>query len=173
MWRRRRRPGGGVTLTFVTTENYFNGDVNVTGLNKKTPPKAHQLVYAAKLDLGDLFSEDNVMRAIERMNKVMGDNGYYQSAITYDLKPHEDTRQMDMVFHVAPGNLARVGTVKIEGDTGIAADQVAQITKLKAGAKVKNSDLTRALERLRKHYQKNQHLEAQVSLTDRDYRPET
>ena len=112
---------GGITLTFVATENYFNGDVNVEGLNSKTPPKPHQLVNASKLDLGELFSEDNVQRAVERMNKVMGDNGYYQSAITYELKPHEDTRQMDMVFHVTPGDLARVGTVKIEGDTGIRA----------------------------------------------------
>ena len=164
---------GGITLTFVATENFFNGDVNVDGLNKKTPPKPHQLVNASKLDLGELFVEDNVQRAIERMNKVMGDNGYYQSAITYELKPHDDTRQMDMVFHVVPGELARVGTVKIEGDTGIAPDQILQITKLKPGAKVKNDNMTRALDRLRKHYQKNQHLEAQVSLTDRDYHPES
>ncbi len=161
--------GGGITLTFVATENYFNGDVNVVGLNKKTPPKAHQLVYAAKLDLGELFSEDNVKRAIERMNKVLGDNGYYEANITYDLRPHEDSRQMDMIFHVVPGDLARVGAVKIEGDTGIPPDQVAQVTKLKPGAKAKASDLNRALDRLRKHYQKNQHLEAQVSLTNRDY----
>ena len=162
---------GGITLTFVATENYFNGDVNIDGLNPKTPPKAHQLVYAAKLDLGELFTEDNVTVAIERMNKVMGDNGYYESSMTYDLTPHEDSRQMDMLFHVAPGNVARVGTVKIEGDAGISQDQVTQITKLKPGSKVKNADVTRALDRLRKHYQKNQHLEAQVSLTDRDYQP--
>ena len=50
-------------------------------------------------------------------------------------------------------------------------EQVRQITKLKPGAKVKSSNLTRALERLRKHYQKNQHLEAQVSLTSHEYNP--
>ncbi len=165
--------GGAVTLTFVTTENYFNGDVNVAGLNKKTPPKAHQLVYAAKLDLGELFSEDNVHRAEERIDKVMGDNGYYTSSITYDLTPHEDSRQMDVLFHVTPGPIARVGTVKIEGNAGITPDQVPQITKLKPGAKVKTSDLNRALDRLRKHFQKTQHLEAQVSLTDRDFHSST
>ena len=37
------------------------------------------------------------------------------------------------------------------------------------GDRVKNEHVTRALERLRKHYQKNAHLEAQVSLTDRKY----
>ena len=70
-----------------------------------------------------------------------------------------------------PGELARVGTVTIEGDTGIAQEQIQQITKLKPGAKVKSANLTRALERLRKHYQKNQHLEAQVSLTSHEYNP--
>ena len=163
----------GITLTFVGTENFFNGDVDVGGLNPKTPPKPHQLVNASKLDLGELFSEDNVKRAVERMTKVLGDNGYYQPKITYELKAHDDSRQMNMYFHVAPGELARVGTVKIEGDTGIPQGEILDITKLKPGAKVKSENLTRALERLRKHYQKNQHLEAQVSLTDRDYRPET
>ena len=33
--------------------------------------------------------------------------------------------------------------------------------------------MTRALERLRKHYQKNDHLEAQVSLIDRQYHAAT
>ena len=71
--------GGGITLTFVATENYFNGAVDIQGLNLRTPPKAHQLMYAARLDLGELFAEDNLKVAMERMNKVMGDNGYHQS----------------------------------------------------------------------------------------------
>ncbi len=163
--------GGGITLTFVTTENYFNGDVSVQGLNTKTPPKPHQLVNASKLELGELFSEENVKLSIDRMKKVLADNGYYQASITYELLPHEDTRQMNVLFHVAQGELARVGTVNIEGDAGIVQEQVQQITKLKPGAKVKSANLNRALERLRKHYQKNQHLEAQVSLTSHEYNP--
>jgi outer membrane protein assembly complex protein YaeT len=163
--------GGGITLTFVSTENYFNGDVNVVGLNPKTSPKPHQLVNASKLDLGALFAEDNLKLSMEHMSKVLADHGYYQAAITYDLAPHEDTRQMDVVFHVTPGDVARVGTVKIEGDAGIEQAQIQQITKLKPGSKVKTAEQTRALDRLRKHYQKNQHLEAQVSLTSKEYNP--
>jgi len=163
----------GIVLTFVTTENFFNGDVNVDGLNSRTPPRPHQLVYAAKLDLGELFTEDNVIVGIERMNKVMGDNGYNQSAITYDLTPREDSRQMDVQFRVTPGELARVGTVTIEGNSGIPPDQVQQITRLKSGAKVKNANVTRALDRLRRHFQRKQHLEAQVSLTGRNYHPDS
>ena len=49
------------------------------------------------------------MRSIDRMKKVLADNGYYQSAITYKLEPNPDTSQMAIHFHVIPGDLARVG----------------------------------------------------------------
>ena len=163
----------GISLIFVATENYFNGAVSVDGAPAKTNPKAHQLVESSKLDLGATFSQESVDRSVERMLKVMADNGYYKAAITYDLLRHDDTRQMDINFHVVPGELARVGAVIIEGDTGIPPDKVRSLTKLKSGDKVKQEHVTRALERLREKYQKNDHLEAQVSLIDRHYHPDT
>ena len=133
-----------LSLIFVATENYFNGAVRVDGAPTKTNPKAHQLVESSKLDLGARFAR-SVDRSVERMQKVMADNGYYKAAITYDLPPHDDTRQMDINFHVVPGELARVGEVTIEGDTGIPPDKVRSLTKLKSGDKVKQEHVTRAL----------------------------
>ena len=163
----------GVSLVFAATENYFYGDMNVDGTPKKKNPKPHQLIDASKLDLGTKFSREEVDRAVERMKKVLADNGYYKSTITYEFKPSDRTRQMDINFHVVPGAVARVGEVRLEGDTGIPPDKIRSLTKLKTGAIVKQENVTRALERLRKHYQKNNHLEAQVSLTDRQYQPDT
>ena len=163
----------GIVLVFEVTENYFYGDINVDGTPKKTNPKAHELIDASKLDLGTPFAREGLDRAVERMQKVLADNGYYKSAITYELKPNQQTRQMGIDFHVVPGPLARVGQVTIEGDTGIPQDKVRSLTKLKSGAAVKQEHVTRALERLRKNYQKNNHLEAQVSLTERQYQPDT
>ena len=163
----------GVSLTFVATENYFYGDINVDGTPKKANPKPHQLIDASKLDLGTTFTPEEVDRAVERMKKVMSDNGYYKSAIAYELKPNDQTRQIGIDFHVVPGPAARVGEVKLEGDTGIPPDKIRSLTKLRAGAIVKQANVTRALERLRKHYQKNNHLEAQVALTNRQYQPDT
>ena len=163
----------GLSLIFVATENYFTGDVKVDGAPAKTNPKPHQLVESSKLDLGATFSQESVDRSVERMLKVMADNGYYKATITYDLIPHDDTRQMDIDFHVVPGERARVGGVTIEGDTGIPPDKVRSLTKLKSGDRVKQEHVTRALERLRQKYQKNDHLEAQVSLIDRHYHPDT
>ena len=163
----------GLTLVFVASENYFNGNITVDGAPAKTNPKAHQLVESSKLDLGATFTQQNVERSIERMLKVMADNGYYKASITYELLKHDDTRQIDVNFHVVPGDLARVGVVTIQGDTGIPPDKIRSLTKLKTGDKVKQDHVTRALERLREKYQKNYHLEAQVSLTDRHYHPDT
>jgi outer membrane protein assembly complex protein YaeT len=160
---------GGIALIYAAKENYFNGAVRVEGVPDNKPPKANELVNAGRLDLGELFSEEEVLSGVQRMRKVMSDNGYYESAITYMLTPHDDTRQMDVTFEVTPGVLARVGEVKISGDSGIAPGQIAKVTKLKPGQKVMNDHLSRALERLRNYYQKNSHLEAQVQLVRRTY----
>jgi outer membrane protein insertion porin family len=163
----------GISLVFEATENYFYGDINVDGTPKKTNPKPHQLIDASKLDLGTPFSPEEVDRAVGRMQKVLADNGYYKAAVTYQLKPNSQTRQMEIDFHVVTGPVARVGQVIIEGDTGIPPDKIRSLTKLKSGVQVKQENVTRALERLRKNYQKNNHLEAQVSLTERQYQPDT
>jgi outer membrane protein assembly complex protein YaeT len=162
-------PEKSLTLVFVATENYFNGALSVDGTPKKGDPKPHQLIASSQLDLGDVFAEEKVTRSAERMKKVLADHGYYQASVTYTLEPNAATSQMAIHFHVNPGALAHVGDVTIEGDTGIPAQQVRSLTKLKSGDKVKAEHVTRALERLRAHYQKNAHLEAQVSLTDRRY----
>ena len=152
-----------IDLVFDATENYFNGGVTVDGTPQKGGPKPNQLIAASQLDLGEVFAEEKVARSIDRMKKVLADNGYYQATITYKLEPNPETSQMAIHFHVVPGELARVGEVTIDGDTGIPPQQVRKLTKLKAGDKVKADHVTRALERLRAHYQKNAHLEAQVS----------
>jgi outer membrane protein assembly complex protein YaeT len=162
-----------LTLVFVATENYFNGAITVDGAPQKTNPKPNQLIGASQLDLGDVFAEEKLTRSMERMKKVLADNGYYLASIAYTLEPNRETSQMAIHFHVNPGELARVGEVTIEGDTGIPAEQVRKLTKLKSEDKVKAEHVTRALERLRAHYQKNAHLEAQVSLTDRRYQAKT
>lgn len=162
-----------VRVIFVVTENYFNGVVTVDGTPKKGNPKAHQLVAASQLDLGDVFTEDKVVSSVDRMKKIMADNGYYESAITYELKPNPSDNQMAISFHVVPGDLARVGAVTIQGDAGIPPEQVRNLTKLKEGERVKTDRVTKALERMRKRYQKNQHLEAQVTLIDRKYHADT
>ncbi len=158
----------GVALTFMGVENYFNGQIRVEGITSHVP-RPSDLVNASRLDLGELFVEDDVRSALPRMQKVLADNGYCQSTVTYRLTPHNDTRQMDVTFLVDQGPVARVGRVTIHDDTGLDPSRIQKITKLKPGKKVSMDHLSRALERLRNYYQKNNHLEALVQLASRDY----
>ncbi len=163
----------GIALTYVAKENYFNGQIRVWGLKDNGSPRPGDLINATRLDLGELFSEDEVQSGLARMKKVLADYGYYVATVTYQLTQHEDTRQMDITFLLDQGPVARVGAVKIHDDTGIDPATVQKITKLKSGAKVSNEHLSRAMERLRNYYQKNDHLEAQVRLASRDYHIDT
>jgi len=162
----------GIALTFVAVENYFNGQVRVEGLTSAVP-RPSDLVNASRLDLGEQFSEEEVQSGLPRMKKVLTDNGYYESSITYRLTPNEDTRQMGITFQVDEGAIARVGKVTIHDDTGIDQSKIQKITKLKPGSKVSFDHFSRALERLRNFYQKNDHLEAQVQLASREYHNDT
>ncbi len=108
------------------------------------------------------------------MKKVLADNGYYQATVTYTLEPNPETSQMAIHFHVIPGRAGARGRRHHRWATRASRrEQVRSLTKLKSGDKVKAEHVTRALERLRAHYQKNAHLEAQVSLTDRHYQAGT
>ena len=164
---------GGIALTYVAKENYFNGQIRVLGLKDNGSPRPSDLINATRLDLGELFADDDVQSGLQRMNKVLADYGYYQATVTYQLTPHEDTRQMDITFLVDQGPVARIGEVKIHDDTGLDPGRIQKITKLKSGAKVSSEHLSRAMERLRNYYQKNDHLEAQVRLASRDYHDDT
>ncbi|HXV18201.1 MAG TPA: POTRA domain-containing protein, partial [Gemmatimonadaceae bacterium] len=161
-----------VALVFVADENYFVGTLTVEGLPKSGPTQ-NQVVNASKLALGELFTHEKVEQSFDRMKKVMEDNGYYESKITAEETPHADTRQMDVVFRVEPGDLARVGEVTVRGDSGLTDEQFRSVAKLHEGGKIRPDRVTRALTRLRKKYQKQKRLESQVALVERAYHSDT
>ena len=164
-------PDGRVVLTFTLEEKYFIGEIDLDGRDKG-PPTLRQLLNATKLELGRPHSEVEVKRAIEQMTRVMEDNGYYKSSITCVRTPHAGSRQMGILFHLKPGAQARVGKVEVTGDSGFTAAEVESIAKIKPGSRVLAANTTRALERLRKKYQKRSRLEAQVSLARKVFHPE-
>ncbi|MCU1308201.1 MAG: surface antigen [Acidobacteriaceae bacterium] len=160
-----------VALVFVTKPNYFVGLIRVE--RAPQPPTANQLANASKLELGQLFTPAALDRAIAQMKRVLEDNGYYKSAIEahYILDP--DSQQATIGFRVLAGDRALVGKVTVSGDPGISVDEVMDLAKIHPGDAVAVSRVTRALTRLRKRYQNQKRLEAQVAVSDRKYHPES
>lgn len=162
------RVEGGLALTFVVTQNYFIGAVHVEGLPKSGPAPA-QLENASNLDLGQPYTHEKLNAAYPLMQKVMQDNGYYKAQITGAEIPVPDRQQMNITFHVVTGSQARVGNIIVEGKSQLTSHEVQDLAKLHTGDRVRTQTVTRALQRLRKHFQRQGRLEAQTSMLGRKY----
>lgn len=167
-----RRPDGELTLVFTATERYFIGSLFVEGV-LKPPPTPRQLLSSSKLQLGAAYSDAVLQAALERVKRALEDNGYYRAEVAATHTLHPETQLVDVVLQVQPGDQARVGTVKVEGDPGFSSEEVLRIAKLRPGERASTSRVSQALQRLRKKYLKEQRLELQISARERTYRPET
>jgi outer membrane protein assembly complex protein YaeT len=167
----QRNASGEIALIFDARENYFFGSILTEGSAAR--PSDSQLVNASKLNLGEQFTEEKITAGIEGMQRTLQENGYYQATIKpyYEWDPRN--QQVNVQFVVDRGKPARVGLVNVMGDPGYSAEEVRNIAKLRSGNSVSASRLTSALQRLRKRYQKQDRLEAQVTMTQRVYHPET
>src|SRR5262249_54902231 len=81
--------------------------------------------------------------------------------------------QVNIIYNIEPGVQAKIGNVKVDGTPGMSLEQFRKISKLKAGRKVDQQTVTRALTRLRKYYDKKQRWAGSVTLLDKSYHPNT
>ena len=72
--------GEGVVLTFTTSANFFVGAVNVEGAPARPTP--NQIVNASKLQLGELYTQEKLDRALENIRQLMQEGGYYRARVT-------------------------------------------------------------------------------------------
>jgi outer membrane protein assembly factor BamA len=164
-----RGPADELALVFVVRPNFFIGSVTVGGLPKH--PTEHQLVSASKLQLGELYTTEKVEDALHSMQSVLEDNGLHQAEITYQEEFLPDTQQVNVHFRVTPGAPARVGQVTVRGESGLSTEEFEHIAGLHTGNPMNAQKATKALQRVRKRYQKERRLEAQVAIADKQYRP--
>ena len=165
-----RIPPDEMRLVIALTENYFVGAVNMQGA-PKPPPTTGQLVNASKLDLGGLVTEEKIQTGLDGLQETLTANGYHKAGIEVHKAPNLVTQQMDIGFAITPGPIARVGNVKVNGDAGYPEKQVVEIAHLQPGKRATLGRTTAALERLRKKYQKQNRLEAQAAVTEKNYDP--
>ena len=164
-------PDHSLDLDFVVEEKLFIGSLIVYGAPR--PPTANQLVNGSKLQIGQEFDEDLVAAGIERMKKILSEDGYFVPTIRMDSSIDPQHQRIELSFIVDRGQHARVGQVIVKGDPGYPDGKIRGIAKLHPGQPVVASHLSRAFTRLHKKYQKNERLEAQVSMVDRNYHTDT
>jgi len=159
-----------VILSIFTSPNYFIGEVRTEGAPHR--PTAGQIVNASKLSLGETSTEDQLERALTNIKQFMETSGYYRSSTTSEEHRDNKTQQMSITFHMNPGPEARVGKVNVKCQACSPAD-IQKFADLKPGNLITAQTTGNALERLRKRYQKQDRLLAQVRIAERSYKPET
>ena len=159
----------GVRLRFLTVSNFFVGILSMQGVSNN--PSPNQLASATRLQLGELYTPEKRERALAGIQRVMEENGFYKSNVTISLQRDERQHQVNMTFHIVPGARALVGEIRLEGDAGYSVEQIKEISRLHGGAPVASDRTTRALQRIRSRYQKQNRLLAQVEMVSRTYRP--
>jgi outer membrane protein insertion porin family len=162
--------GNGVMLTFTTAANFFVGAVDVEGA--PTRPNRNQVVNAAKFQLGELYNQSKLDRALENIRQLMQENGYYQARVTAETTSNLTTVQVDILFHLTSGPQAHVGEVIVTGSSGLSSGDVQGIAHMDRGDRVTAALVSNSLQRLRKRFQKQNRALAQVSIASQQYHPE-
>ena len=161
------REGDGVALIFRGTARMFIGVVTVDGA--KGANINAQLQRASRLNSGTRFSQAKMDQAQEQMKAVLAENGYLEAAIHYQVKPDTERQITDISFQVTPGPQARVGTVAVNGDSGMSPESFRRHARLKTGAKVEHETVNRALNGVLKEYRNQKRLEADIKLESQAY----
>ncbi len=165
------RSGDEVTIIFAGEARLFVGRVQVAGV--KSDRLSSQLVRASKMEPGTVFSESRMNHGIELLRQFLETDGYYQPKITSATEVDAAHAQVQVTYTVDIGKDARVGQVQVSGDSGMSPEEFRKRARLKAESKVTRETTDRALSGLRKHYQKQQRLESDVSVKSTDYEAPT
>ena len=165
-----QRQADGLTLTFITRENYFVGGVFVAGV--RGSPNRGQLVNGTGLQFGELWTEGKRERAVEGLRRLLEEHGFYQARIEPRVELHPEIQQVNIHFEIQAGERAHITQVQVTGAPGFPRETVLRAAKLKPGQQVTPQRLQKAVRRLRNYYRKRTYLEADIGVAERRYLPE-
>ena len=161
--------GDGVILRFEGTSEMFIGRVDVVGA--KPDVLTTELIRSTKLDPGAPYSQSMLEPASKLIDAALARNGYFKADISYTTETQPQFRQVNITYKVDLGKQARVGNVTVSGNPGFTEEQFRKKAKLKRKHKVTHNTTSDALNHLRKAYQKEDRLEADVKVDQQTFIP--
>ena len=169
---RREDVEGGIKLVFETRPSWFVGLVTVEGVD--APPSAVRLANVARLSLGDRYLEENVAFAKEQMRELLRGDGLFLARVESEVQRDSENQQQDIRFRINTGSRATVGRIFLTGrgeraTPPMTPELVRRITKWGEGSSYTQKWIDRGLERLRKHFQSNQHWQSVTRVSGRQF----
>ena len=163
--------GSDVRLTFTTSPNFFVGAVDVEGAPGH--PNTNQVLNAAKFQLGELYTLDKLNHALQNVRQLMQENGYYRARVTAESTSDAATQQVTILFHITPGEPAHIGEVQVTGHSAFSQSRLQEVARMHSGERITAARVTNSLQRMRKTFQKQQRVLAQVSIAEQKYHPDS
>jgi outer membrane protein assembly complex protein YaeT len=163
------RNGDAVTLVFRGDPQLFIGRVTVNGVKQENFTSL--LESQTKLSPGTPFTPQKLTRADKLVMDTLQTNGYYQGTVKSRVENDPANAQVNVDYDIATGKVARVGTVTVEGKSGLTPEKFRKKARLKPKTKISRDTINIALDKLRANYEKQQLLESTVTLDSKKFQP--
>jgi outer membrane protein insertion porin family len=167
--------GAGLALRFLTQRAYFVGRIEIIGA--KQPPNESQLISVAKLKAGALYSPAGKNQAIESMQFLLRQNGFYNANVEAQVDYEPEYEEAHVTFNVDPGKRARLEKPEITGNVQRSTNNIIRATHWKrlygwfglGWQPVTNARMRSGIENVRRFYENRNLLESKVTLSRLDY----
>jgi outer membrane protein insertion porin family len=167
----------GVNIKFITKPAYFVGYFDVSGV--PDPPNEGQLLVASKLTLGGTYNPSDTTAAVARITDLLKRNGFYNAGIEPATSTREATQEVHIDFHADPGRRAKFNGLTASGNTLRPPESLINSSGWKrfrgwlGWHQLTETRLQNGVDNIRSWYPKHDHLLAQVTLVDLNYRPDS
>ncbi|HET9100433.1 MAG TPA: POTRA domain-containing protein [Acidobacteriaceae bacterium] len=151
---------GQVTVRFDGVPQLFLRRLYIQGMKQDT--LAAQIQRATRLELGEPFTAQELDQATEHLRQALERNGFHLATVSVKTLPAGGSHLVDVIYTVNAGRQAKVGAVEATGTPAMTNETFRKIAKLKSGSMVTANTVPRALTKLRKHFQRQNRLEATV-----------
>jgi outer membrane protein insertion porin family len=172
-----------VALSIATTPTYFVSRVSIRGEDE--PPTRNQLSTAAQLDLGTAFRDEAAESAALRIQERLRANGLFGSSLQQHVERTEGTEEASIYFDVTAGERASFGGVRISS-TQLLSEQTRSslirasgwhrgiaFVPLPGWRPFTENRLLEGIDNMRRQLQKDDRLQARVTLERNEFDPVT
>ena len=152
-----------VQLLFHLRHNYYFNKFSIHG---DVDLKGRSLWEWVALPAGQRFTEESLEQSRQAVLKFMVERGFFDAQVQARTVPDEKDRQLDVVFHVQPGDLATIRSIEVTGVPSRQAEDLLHQFGFREGKKYDRSQLSPRLDALRKRLLKKGFLAAVAQVSE-------
>ena len=155
--------GDGIILNFKLQHNYYFNNFSLEG---DVDLKGRSLWEWVSLPIGKRYTDAGLEESRRMVLDFLKNRGFYLAQVVARTIRDDKFRQVDVVFDVQPGELARIGSIKIQGVPEWDLRDLSEKFGFREGEEFERSRLADRQDSLRKHFTNEGYLAAEVKVDE-------